>query len=153
MRATYRVLAFIVAAEVAVQAAAIAYFTFAVSKWVSDGATLTPALMNDPNSTFPGVAGLAIHWMNGLFLTPLIVLALLVVSFFARIPGGTKWALYVLGLLVLQIALAFIGSAVPAISPLHGINALALFTVAVLAGRRGTHPRAVEQNDGVIAEP
>lgn len=136
MRSTYRVLAYLVAVEVVIQAAAIVYFMFAVTKWVGDGASLTPAILNSSSSTFPGVAGLAIHWMNGLILTPLIALALLVVSFFAKVPDGTRWALYVLGLLVLQIALAFIGSAVPAISPLHGINALLLLAVAAMAGRR-----------------
>ena len=136
MRSTYRVLAYLVAVEVAVQAATIVYFMTAVTKWVGDGASLTPALWNDSNSSFPGAQGIAIHWFNGLMLTPLLVLALVVVSFFAKVPQGTRWALYVLGLLILQIALAFIGSAVPLVSTLHGINALALFSVTVMAGRR-----------------
>jgi hypothetical protein len=136
MKSTYRVLAYIVAAEVVIQAAAIAYAFFALGKWIDDGATLNKTLMDNPNASYPGTAGLAIHGLNGEMLMPLLALALLVVSFFAKIPGGIKWAGSILGLLVIQIALAFAGLAVPAISPLHGINALILFSVAVMAGRR-----------------
>jgi hypothetical protein len=136
MKSTYRVLAYIVAAEVVIQAAAIAYAFFALGKWIDDGATLNKTLMDNPNASYPGTAGLAIHGLNGEMLMPLLALALLVVSFCAKIPGGTKWAGSILALLVIQIALAFAGHAVPAISPLHGINALILFSVAVMAGRR-----------------
>jgi hypothetical protein len=136
MKSTYRVLAFIIAAEVVIQAAAIAYAFFALGKWIDDGATLNKTLLDNPNATYPGTAGLAIHGLNGEMLMPLLVLVLLVVSFFAKIPGGTKWAASILVLLVIQIGLAFAGHAAPAISPLHGINALILFSVAVMAGRR-----------------
>jgi hypothetical protein len=136
VKSTYRVLAYIIAIEVVIQAAAIAYAFFALGKWIDDGATLNKTLMDNPNATYPGTTGLAIHGLNGEMLMPLLVLALLVVSFFAKIPGGTKWAGYLLGLLVIQIGLAFAGHAAPAISPLHGINALILFSVAVMAGRR-----------------
>jgi heme A synthase len=65
-------------------------------------------------------------------------LILVIVSFFAKIPGGTKWALIVFGVVVLQYALAFfarIGS-LPALGALHGLNALILFGVAVMAAMR-----------------
>src|SRR5450631_223153 len=136
MKSTYRVLAYIIAIEVVIQAAAIAYAFFALGKWIDGGATLNKTLMDNPNATYPGTAGLAIHGLNGEMLMPLLVLVLLVVSFFAKIPGGTKWAASILVLLVIQIGLAFAGHAAPAISPLHGINALILFSVAVMAGRR-----------------
>jgi hypothetical protein len=129
-------LAYIIAMEVVIQAAAIAYAFFALGKWIDDGATLNKTLLDNPNATYPGTAGLAIHGVNGEMLMPLLVLALLVVSFFAKIPRGTQWAVYILVLLVIQIGLAFAGHAAPAISPLHGINALILFSVAVMAGRR-----------------
>ncbi|HEY4568779.1 MAG TPA: hypothetical protein VIH10_04915, partial [Kribbella sp.] len=47
-----------------------------------------------------------------------------------------KWALYVVGLVVLQIVLAFLSFAAPAVGALHGLNAFALAAVAVMASRR-----------------
>ena len=47
-----------------------------------------------------------------------------------------KWAAIVFGLVVVQIMLAYASYGVPQIGFLHGINALALFSVAVLASRR-----------------
>ena len=43
-------------------------------------------------------------------------------SFFAKIPGGTKWALIVFGVVVLQYALAFFArlATLPALGALHG---------------------------------
>ena len=64
---------------------------------------------------------------------PLLCLALLVVSFFAGIPGGVKWAAIVLGVAALQIGLAFVSFGVSSwIGVLHGINA---FLLAGAAGR------------------
>jgi hypothetical protein len=40
MRTTYRVLAYLVALEVAVQAAAIAFAVFGLGLWIEDGGTL-----------------------------------------------------------------------------------------------------------------
>src|ERR1017187_7506381 len=80
MKSTYRVLAYIVAAEVVIQAAAIAYAFFALGKWIDDGATLNKTLMDNPNASYPGTAGLAIHGLNGEMLMPLLVLVLLVAS-------------------------------------------------------------------------
>ena len=45
MRSVYRVLAFVVAAEVVIQAAAIAFAVFGLGKWVEDGGTLNKATM------------------------------------------------------------------------------------------------------------
>jgi hypothetical protein len=60
----------------------------------------------------------------------------LVVSFFARVVGGTRWALYILGLIVLQVVLGVSQGEVPLLGLLHGANALAIFAVAVLTARR-----------------
>ncbi len=57
MRSAYRVLAYIIAIEVVVQAAAIAYALAGLSKWVSDGGTLDKASMESEDTTFPGVVG------------------------------------------------------------------------------------------------
>jgi len=97
---------------------------------------MTPAIMNDQNASYPGSTAFGLHWLNGAMITPLVVVIFLVISFFAKIHGGTRWALYVFGLLVVQVVLGFVAAAVPGISWLHGVNAFALFSVATLAGYR-----------------
>ncbi|GAA1135211.1 hypothetical protein GCM10009630_37490 [Kribbella jejuensis] len=128
MRATYRVLAGLVAVSVVLQAMFIAWGFFTVGKDVDGGAVF------DKNSSDP--AGLALHGIFGSSVIPLLALLLLIVSFFAKVDGGVKWALYVFGLVVLQIALAFASFAAPIVGALHGANALALMAVAGIAGRR-----------------
>jgi hypothetical protein len=67
---------------------------------------------------------------------PFIALSLLIVSFFAKIPGGLRWAGATFGLTALQVALAFAGFDAPVVGALHGVNALVLLAVAFLAGHR-----------------
>ncbi|GAA3140333.1 hypothetical protein JOF29_000425 [Kribbella aluminosa] len=139
MRAAYRVLAGLVAIGVVLQAMFIAWGFFAVDKDISGGAVI------DKNSSTP--AGLSLHGTFGLMIIPIIALLLLIVSFFAKVDGGIKWALYVLGLVVLQIVLAFAAFGAPVVGVLHGANALALLAVAGLAGRRaGRTPAATESS-------
>ena len=126
MRSVYRVLAFVIAAEVAVQAAAIAFAVYGLGRWVEDGGTLDRTVMRSEDSSVGGAAGFAIHGVN----------ALLVVSFFADVPGGVKWAGTTFVLVVVQGGLGYLGQAVPGLGALHGINALVLFGVAVMAGKR-----------------
>jgi len=136
MRSSYRVLAYIIAAEVVVQAAAIAFAVFGFFKWIDDGNTFDKAVMNDENASFTGLVGFVIHGMNGTMVIPLLALVLLVISFFAKVPGGAKWAGGILALVVVQVLLGMFAHVAPLLGPLHGINALALFAVAVMAGRR-----------------
>ena len=65
-----------------------------------------------------------------------LALLLVVSSFFARVPRGIPWALAVLGFVVLQVMLGFSAADVPALGAVHGINALLLFTAALLTARR-----------------
>jgi hypothetical protein len=136
MRSTYRALAYTIAVEVVVQAAAIAYAMFGLGKWIDDGGTLNKAIMDDPNASFTGAVGFAIHGINGEMLIPLLALVLLVVSFFAKVSGGPRWAGTILALVVIQVLLGLFGLSAPLLGPLHGINALILFSVAFMAGRR-----------------
>jgi hypothetical protein len=136
MRSTYRVLAYIVAAEVAIQAAAVAYGLFGLGKWIEDGGTLNKAVFDNESATFTGIVGLTIHGINGMMVIPLVALVLLVVSFFAKVRGGVKWAGAILALVVIQVLLGSFAHETPQLGPLHGINALILFSVAVMAGRR-----------------
>ena len=79
-----------------------------------------------------------LHGMGGTFAVPLVALLLLIISFFAKVPGGIKWALIVFGVTVVQYALAFFArsAGIPVLGALHGLNALILFGVAVTAAMR-----------------
>jgi len=138
MRSTYRVMAYIIAAEVVVQAAAITFATFGFFKWIDDGNTFDKAVMEDESATFGGLGGFIIHGINGQMVIPLLALVLLVVSFFAKVPGGSRWAGTIVALVVIQVLLGIFSHEAPVLAPLHGINALILFSVAVMAGRRVT---------------
>jgi hypothetical protein len=128
MRSVYRALAGLIAIGVIVQAMAIALAWFIVAKDVDGG------LVFDKNSD--GNVGHLTHSIVGSIVIPLLVIALLIVSFFAKVEGGVKLALYVFGLVVLQFALAALAFSAPAIGALHGLNAFALLAVAVMAARR-----------------
>ncbi len=77
-----------------------------------------------------------IHGINGMMIIPLVALLLLISSFFAKIPGGVKWAALVLLLVIVQVNLGFLGPVIPAAGALHGLNALMLFSAAVYTARR-----------------
>lgn len=136
MKTVYRVLAYLIALEVAIQAAAIVFAIFGLFKWVDDGGTLDKAMVEDQSATFTGVVGFPIHFMNGMYLIPLLALILLIISFFAKIPGGAKWAGFVLLAVVVQVFLGLFAHGLPALGILHGLNALLLFGLAVMAGMR-----------------
>jgi hypothetical protein len=128
MKATYRVLAMLIGAGVVLQAMFIALGWFTAIKDMDDG------LVIDKN--YEGNIGHTLHGQIGMMVIPLLAIVLLIVSFFAHITGGVKWAAIVFGLVALQITLAFLSFGVPAIGALHGLNAFALLAVAAIAGRR-----------------
>ncbi len=127
MRATYRILAMLIAIGVVVQAAAVAFALFDILHKTDDGQFFTKDSQN---------GGIELHAVLGMMVIPVIALALLVVSFFAGIPGGVKWAAITFGVTVLQIILAYAGKPVPFIGVLHAINAFALAAVASIAMRQ-----------------
>ena len=135
MRSTYRVLAMLIAIGVVLQAAFIAWGLFAVVHNTDDGEVF------DKNTE---TAGFGIHALFGDAIIPLLALLLLIISFFARVPGGVKWAAITFGVTVLQVVLAFAGRALPLIGLLHGINAFALATVASIAMRKVRQAPAAE---------
>lgn len=149
MKSVYRVLAYLIAAEVVVQAMAMVYAIAGLGKWVDGGGVFDKSVMESNQSAFPEVIGLLIHGINGMMIIPLIALLLLISSFFARIPGGVKWAGLVLLVVVVQVTLGLFGHAVPAVGALHGLNALLLFSVALYTARRR---RVVAPSPAVEAE-
>ena len=105
MKQVYRVLAFLVAAGVAIQAASVSYGMFGLIKWVERGGTLDQSTELTP--ALGGYVGFSWHATGGIFVVPVIALLFLISSFFAKVPGGIKWALIVFGVTVLQVVLGF----------------------------------------------
>ena len=140
----YRFLAFMIATLVVVQAGAIAWAFFGMTDWINDeGGVVNKALLecDDCESNFTAEWGFAIHmFFNGLVLIPLTSLVLLIVSFFAKVPKGAMLAATIFGLVILQVFV------LPALSrevgsgfgALHGVNALVLMGVAIMAGQRAS---------------
>jgi hypothetical protein len=143
MRTTYRVLAYVIAAEVVVQAAAMAFGVAGLSHWVKAGGVFDRSVFDGADQAFPEVAGFIVHGINGGIVIPVLALALLVVSFFAKVPRGSWWAGGVLLLVMVQGMLGYSASDLPALGALHGLNALLLFGTALFAGRRASATAAV----------
>jgi hypothetical protein len=142
MRAVYRVLAMLIAVGVVIQAAAIAYALFDILHKTDDGQIFTKDSDN---------AGIAVHQVVGEMVVPLLVLALLIVSFFAGIPGGVKWAAITFGVLILQIVLAYASFPVPVLGTLHALNAFALAAVASIAMRQARLAGSAQASTPVTA--
>jgi len=136
MRTAYRVFAYIIAAEVVVQAAAVAFAISGLFNWIDkDGGVIDKAAL-DSEVEFTGVVGFIIHGMNGMMLIPLIALTFLIISFFAKVPGGVMWAAITFALVLLQVTLGILGHEGAIFGMLHGANALAIFAIALMAGMR-----------------
>ena len=137
MRTAYKVFAWLVALGVVVQAASMVYAVAGLGIWVDqDGGVLDKAAFESEEELFPEMVGFIIHGMNGMMIIPALALILLIVSFFAKVPGGIAWAGYVLLAVVVQITLGLFGHEAAIWGMLHGINALILFSLAVYAGLR-----------------
>lgn len=135
MRTAYKLLAYAIAAGVAVQAVVVVWAVAGLGKWIMNGGVADASLMESEATPFPEVAGFMIHGLNGMVVLPAIALALLVLSFFSRQRRAVVTAAAVFGLVVLQVALGVAGHAIPAVGGLHGLNALILFTAALYAAR------------------
>ena len=129
MRSAYRVLALLIVLGVFIQAGSVAFGWFDVIHDLEDGGTLT----EDSDHK----VGHVIHGMNGMMIMPLLALLLFIVSFFAKIPSGVKWAGFVLLAVVAQVALAFGAFIVAAVVGfLHGMNALVIVGLSLHAARQ-----------------
>lgn len=75
----------------------------------------------------------AAHAVNGVFVVPITILALIILSFGARYPRKTTVMVALLFLLwVVQFALAFVGFlGAAALAGLHGINALVMVGLGI----------------------
>ena len=144
MKSAYRVLAYLMALEVLVQAGAIAYALFGLGAWIQSGGVLDKAAMESETTEFPGVSGFMVHGLNGQVVVPLIALLLLVAAFFAKVRGGVSLAAMVFGGVVVQVALGIFGHGLPVLGWLHGMLAIVIFAAAVAAARRAEGSSAVD---------
>ncbi len=152
MRSVYKVVAFVIAAEVALQAMAMVFAIAGMYRWVNDGGVLDKAAMENGEPPFAEGIGFLIHAMNGMMVIPALALILLIVSFFAKVPGGVKWAGAVFLLVALQVTLGLLGHSIPAAGALHGLNALLLFSAAVYTGLRSRKLGTGDESQPVPAQ-
>ncbi len=79
--------------------------------------------------------------MNGMYVIPLVVLVLTIVSLISRIRGGAApRAFILLGLVVLQVTFGLLGHVITVFALLHGINAILIATTAVITARWASKP-------------
>jgi heme A synthase len=141
MQKVYRVLAYAIAAMVAIQAGAIGYGAWAQLNWIDKGNTLDNAALE---SGAPGTAALIFHsFFGGAVL--LVAIVLLVISFFSKIERGVRWAVIVLVATFVQIALGVLSHFTAVIGAVHGAAAMALFGIATTAAMRVRRPAALEE--------
>ncbi len=142
MRSTYKFLAYAIAVLVVVQAGAIAWAFFGLSKWIqNDGGVVDKAYLESEGGgmDFTAEWGFAIHmFFVGFLLFQLVALLFLISSFFAKVPGGVAMAAGMVGLVILQVwILPILSSEVGSgFGALHGINALLILGLALMAARR-----------------
>jgi hypothetical protein len=136
MRNAYKVFAYIVAAEVAIQAMVMVWAIAGLVKWVDGGGVFDKSIMESEATPFTEVFGIIVHAINGTFVIPALALVLLILSFFTKVRGAIKWAAIVFVLVVAQGQIGYLGHEFPFAGALHGLNALALFGAALYTGRR-----------------
>ncbi len=146
MRNVYRVLAYLLAVEVVVQAMAIAYAIAGLGKWIEDdGGVLNKQVLDSDSPDFQGVGGFATHGINGTLVIPLIIIVLLIVSFFAKVPNGVRNAAILFGLVALQVFLGIFSHEIPFVIVLHVINAFAILGMSLASARNATVVRETAQ--------
>lgn len=134
MKSAYRVLAGLTCLLVLVQAAAIAFGTFGIISFVEDGNDYTKAIGEERAAEAGGI-GQNIHSFGAMAIA-LVAIVLLIVSFFAKIDGGVKWAGIVFAAVLLQWVFAIIAFSAPVVGLLHGLNAFVIFGTAMTAMQR-----------------
>ncbi len=154
MITTYRILAYTIAVLVGVQAASHAWASAGIGLFVANGGVVDKSMMEDTGGPlpFPEVVGMIVHGLNGGVVIPAVALALLVVSFFARVKGAVRWAVVVLVVVAIQITLGYEGHGVPLLALFHGLNALILFSCAVIAARVVRPPTTVAGSDAEASD-
>jgi hypothetical protein len=145
MRKTYRVLGYLIAAEVVVQAMAIAYALAGLGYWIEeDGGVLDKQVMESDSLDFAGIGGFITHGINGTMVIPVLALLFLVVSFFTKLPGASKRAGALVGLIVLQVVLGIASHSLPYAILLHALNAFLILGLAFTSAHRARPAAAAD---------
>lgn len=138
MKRTYQVFAYLLAAEVVIQAMAIAYALAGLGHWIDkDGGVVNHAVFKAWEKhppTWQGSGGFALHGINGSLFIPVIALLFLIISAFTKLAGATKKAAILFLLVVVQLVLGMALHDVVVLAPLHALNAFILFGAAVMTG-------------------
>ena len=143
MRKTFRIFALLIAVEVLVQATAVAWAFFGLGKWIDAGNTFNKTMLEcrDCPWNFTEERGFMIHGLNGGLIIPVLGLVLLIVSFFSRNKTFIQWGAIIFALVIIQSqVLPPLGRTYPIFGALHGLNALLLFTAAVIGWRKARTP-------------
>ena len=154
MITTYRILAYTIAVLVGVQAASHAWASAGIGLFIANGGVVDKSMMEDTGGPlpFPEVVGIIVHGINGGMVIPAVALALLVVSFFARVRGAVRWAVIVLVVVAIQITLGYEGHGLPLLALVHGLNALILFGCAIVAARVVRPPVVLAGSDAEASD-
>jgi hypothetical protein len=140
MRRVYQIICHLVAACVVVQAAVIAWSTFAILGASEDGGAV---------SAESGLAGFIVHSVVGQMVIPALVVVLLVIALIGRI--GVKWAAWLLVAVLVQLILAYSSFDLPGLGLLHGINAFVIIGLAE-TGARSVADQKVVRTGAPISE-
>jgi hypothetical protein len=140
MRVVYRVIAYIIAVEVALQASFMAYAVFGLGKWIDEGGVLDSAVIESDKMAFDEEVGFMLHGINGQMVIPALALIFLIVSFFAKVPRGVLFAVLTLVWVAVQVTLGLSGHELPVLGLLHGLVAFAVYGTAFMAGFRAKRP-------------
>ena len=149
MRKIYRIVALLIAVEVVVQAAALAWALFGLGKWIDDGNTFNKTMLEECRDcpwNFTEERGFMIHGLNGFLIIPVLGLVLLIVSFFTRDKMLIRWAGITFALILIQSQLLpELAREFPIFGALHGLNALLLFIAAIVTWRKAKAPAPVPE--------
>jgi hypothetical protein len=140
MKVVYRVIAYLIALAVVIQAASIALGFFGLTTWIENGGTLDKAAVESETTQFTGVGGLAFHGMSGTTIIPALGLLLIICSFFARSKGAITWSLIVFGCIAAQVALGIFAHVFYLLGAVHGLFAFGVLGAAAWAGFRIGRP-------------
>jgi heme A synthase len=143
MKVAYRTIASLIALGVVFQAAVIAFGVF-------ESMDTGIAIEGGPDQP---ILGASLHSLGGTGVIPILTLLLLICSFSAKVHGGTKWALFLLLAVVVQVLLGGFGFELPAVGLLHGANAFVVLTLAIAAARaaRPAHESAQAPSAQVVS--
>jgi hypothetical protein len=153
MRVVYRVLAYLIALAVVLQAASIALAFFGLGSWVESGGVLDKSAIESGTTHFAGEGGLSYHGTAGTMIIPALGLLLIICSFFTRSRGAIGWAGIVLGSIIVQVGLGLFAHSAYVLGAVHGIFAFVVLGTAVVAAQRMARARAVTEPAASRATP